>query len=380
MPRKAKCQLTIYGVVALLGGGALTTALAAPTRQTGGPEAGQATGHSIHWEGIPLRDAVTRLNAVSESVVVFLDRRADPSERIDLTLQSASVRRVVDELGAKCSLGVSQWDELIYLGPQERADQLATLAAIRRQEVAGLAADVRRSLSKRKRINWPRLTEPRELVVQLAQEHGWRVAGSERIPHDLWAAGRLPTSALSDQLTVLLIGFDQTFRVRPHESVIEIVPIAKSVSLSREYSLPTIHKTSIASLAERYPDMHLEFAGGKLRAKGRWEELQEISQLVRGSNSKSPKPRGRPLPSNKQVFTLRVEEQPVGGVLEKLAQQLGWELVVDEAAIRRSGRSLDRRVSFAVTNADVEELLAALLEPAGLTFERNESQVRIGPR
>jgi hypothetical protein len=55
-------------------------------------------------------------------------------------------------------------------------------------------------------------------------------------------------------------------------------------------------------------------------------------------------------------------------------------LVVDEAAIRRSGRSLDRRVSFAVENVELDELLEALLQPAGLAFERDGTRVRIGPR
>ena len=58
-------------------------------------------------------------------------------------------------------------------------------------------------------------------------------------------------------------------------------------------------------------------------------------------------------------------------MLEQLAQRLGWKLAVDEAAIRAAGRSLDERVSFTVENADEDQLLDALLTPAGLQAERN---------
>ena len=40
---------------------------------------------------------------------------------------------------------------------------------------------------------------------------------AERIPHDLWPAGNLPELSLAEQLTVLLIGFDLTFELRPED-------------------------------------------------------------------------------------------------------------------------------------------------------------------
>ena len=92
------------------------------------------------------------------------------------------------------------------------------------------------------------------------------------------------------------------------------------------------------------------------------------------------KRRKHPTTGGKQVFTLRVENQPVGKVLEQLGRRLGWKLAVDEAAIRAAGRSLDAQVSFAVENADEDQLLDALLAPAGLKAERDGDSVRIMPR
>ena len=194
------------------------------------------------------------------------------------------------------------------------------------------------SLTERRRIVWPPLTEPRGLVTRLVEEHGWHVAGSETIPHDLWAAGALPAMALADQLTVLLAGFDRTYRVLPEQRAIEIVPVD-------------------------------------------WASIRPAKSVA---PDKPRPPRGTPgskqAPAGKQVFTLRIENQPVGKVLEQLGQRLGWKLAIDEAALRAAGRSLDMRISFVVENVDENQLLDALVKPAGLKAERDGDSVRITPR
>jgi hypothetical protein len=376
-------RLTLGGMLALLVGGvaagqsssrpSLLSGSGANADQTAHPVAA----HSVHWQRIPLRDAIGRLDNAAD-VVVYLDRRVDPTQRVSLSLQNAPVDRIAAGLAGACSLGTSHFDGLVYLGPAESATQLATLAALRRQEVARLPAEARRSLARRRSIAWPRLTEPRDLVIQLMQELGWHVRQSERMGHDLWSAGRLPKLPVADQLTLLLVGFDLTYRIIPGDAAIEITPIDEVPTLARDYRWPGVRPPSLERLEQQFPDTRLQIAGGELRAEGRWEDLEQIGQLL---HSPGPdRPSRRPQPQSKQVFTLRVQEQPVGAVLDALARQLGWELVVDETAIRRSGRSLDRRVSFAVENVELDELLEALLQPAGLAFERDGTRVRIGPR
>jgi hypothetical protein len=307
-----------------------------------------------------------------------------------LSLQNAAVDRIADALADECSLGTSRFEGLIYLGPAESGKKLATLAALRRQDVARLPSEARQSPgtrhrptaagagSRRQRIAWPRLTEPRGLVIQWAKEQGWRVSRSERIPHDLWPAGQLPKLAVADQLTLLLVGFDLTFRLIPNTGTIEIVPLDEVPSLTQSFDLSSVEQSRIDQLAERFPETSLQLADGKLRAAGRWEDLEQIGLLLRGP--RPPRPAELPRQPGKQVFTLRVEEQPVGAVLEALARQTSLELVVDEAAIHRAGRSLDRRVSLAVENVELDRLLDELLRPAGLAFEREGQRVQIGPR
>jgi len=291
----------------------------------------RATLDSVHWERIELRDAVVRLNQVADSVV-YLDRRVDLTRRVSLSLRDATIDEMVRQMATGNSLGACRLGRLLYIGPTHAAERLVTLAASRRQEAAQLSAEVRRTLAERRRVAWPRLSEPRGLVVQLAEDHGWRVSRAERIPHDLWDAGRLPALPLADQLTVLLVGFDLTYRLRPERQSLEIVPVD-------------------------------------------WGQIEPAQRAV-AAERRAPAPR----PSAKRVYTLRVEAQPVGAVLAHFERQLGWQIDVDEAAIRAAGRSLDQRVSFTVENADDDELLRALLEPAGLTFARDGNRVAITPR
>jgi hypothetical protein len=324
-------RLTRFGVLISQMAGAAAGQANAPATDSLGAKSVYAAAHSVEWEQLPLGDAIGRLKAVS-GVEVFLDRRVDPTQRVDLKLENARTEGIVARLAAARSLGHARLGPLFYIGPPQTAERLVALAALRRRDGAAVPVEFRRSLLERRRIAWPPLTEPRGLVTRLIDEHGWRVQGSERIPHDLWAAGALPTMMLADQLTVLLAGFDRTYRVLPDRRAIEIVPVD-------------------------------------------WDAIEPTSPA-----SSAGSPPVRPAPNGKEVFTLHIENQPVGKVLEQLGRRLGWKLVVDEAAIRAAGRSLDERVSFTVENAGEDQLLAALLKPAGLQAERNGDRVRVLPR
>jgi len=325
------CRLTLLVLLISLPAGALV----GQSTRSRTPRAAAGATHSVRWEQLPLADAVDRLNEISLSDVL-IDRRVDPNQLVTLTLSNATVDEVAAELAAACSLGVARLGHVIYLGPKQTADGLAALVALRRKEIAALPDGIRRAFTERRKIVWPRLTEPRGLVTRLAADHGWRVTESERIPHDLWAAGELPNLPLADQLTLLLVGFDLTYHVQLDKRSIEIVPI-------------------------------------------NWSAID--STHANTANSQPPRKTSKQARENtKQVFSLRIEGQPVGKVLEQLAQRLGWQIVVDELELKRAGRSLDARVSFTVENADEDELLAALLTPAGLSAARDGQQVRIKPQ
>lgn len=305
--------------------------LSGDDRPRGGAARQAAT---IHWQGVTLEDAILRLRPLFEAVV-FVDRRIDPNQRVNLDIDASSAEQVVGALAAECGLSVTRLGTLIYVQPIGAGDLEANSAA-RSREIARLPAALRPTLLAKGRLNWPRRTEPRQLIAGLAAERGWQLADAARVPHDVWAAGELPELSVADQLAVLLFGFGLTYEVHAADRKIAIVPLP--VTADAPVATPSRPATSAA------------------------------------------RPGARGTAATKQVYTLRVQEKPVRAVLRELSQRLRWSIQIDEQAIRAAGKSLDQRVSFSVENADREQLLDALLTPAGLEYRIDGQQIRILPR
>lgn len=355
--------------------------LIAAGRPTGPPLAlaagSQHARATIHWDRVPLGEAVARLADVLKADVI-VDRRVDPSQRVSLAARDASGPEILSQLAAANSLGVSHLGQLMYLGPHRSADELRTLAELRRQDVAGLPRDERTALRRAQAVHWPQLTEPRELIVGLLSERGWTVRRAELIPHDLWPTGRLPALALSDQLTALLVGFDLTYRIVPGQRAVEITEIERPVRLARRYRWPAGSRPDGSLLRQQLPDSSVRVEGQAVEIDGRLEDHERLVEMLAGrTTARRPTPPRRPA---RRLFTLHIEEQPVGVVLRQLGRQLDLTVDVDDAAVRAAGLSLDRRVSLSVDGVELDELLSALLAAAGLDYQRDGNRLTIFPR
>jgi hypothetical protein len=289
---------------------------------------------TIHWRDVPLQDALARLTRLFDETT-FLDRRIDPTVRANLDMSASSAQQVLTRIAVEHGWGVSRLGDVVYMGPAAAARQLDSIAEQRRQEIAKLPQPQRAVFTRKRALNWPRLAVPRVVVTELVKKNGWGVVDAERIPHDLWAAGQLNGLTFAEQLTMLLIGFDLTYEIRSEARTIAIVPIDKSASTARVEDAPK-------------------------QAAAQWPE---------SANGKT-----------KQVYSLRVAEQPVGDVMRALSQRLNWQIDYDEAAIQMARLSVEQRVSFAVENVGQDELLDAVLRPAGLTFRREGEVITIVPR
>ncbi|HEX4415094.1 MAG TPA: STN domain-containing protein [Lacipirellulaceae bacterium] len=289
---------------------------------------------TVHWQGVPLGETLDRLKLLFNEPV-FVDRRVDPNQRVTLDMSASSAEQALSGIADACGLDVARLGRLLYLAPTSVAGRLRPLASLRARDVARLPGDVRSTVLVKHALSWPRLSEPRQIAMNAVKQCGWRLANPEAIPHDLWAANELPEMSLTEELTVLLIGFDLTFEFERDQQLVRILPLSPGVA-------PAVKKT-VRSHTPSKATTHS--AGG-----------------------------------TKQVYTLHVQEKPVGAVLRELANRLHWSLQIDEDAIRAAGKSLDQRVSFSVTNADQEKLLDALLEPAGLEYREEGDQILVVPQ
>lgn len=328
---------------------------------------------SIYWDRVPIRDALARATQVFEEPI-FLDRRVDPLSRVTLRAEAAPLDEVIRSVADAQALGSSRLNAFRYIGPVHAASQLRTIVARHDQDVAKLTTDLQSAWRRETELSWSRLTEPRQLVVDVARRRGWTVANAARIPHDLWPAGRLPMSTGVEQLTVLLIGFDLTFAIQADR--LELRPL-EPVTIARRYRLKDGPQAPLDRLRQELPASAIRVEGKTLVIDGRVEDHELWLALSRGQPARPPMPRSQPA---RQVYTLRVEQQPVDAILRQLAERLNWVIEVDEHSIGAAGKSLGTRVSFAVENRDQDELLRVVLQPAGLDYRRDGERIIIMAR
>jgi hypothetical protein len=324
---------------------------------------------TVSWSGTPLRDALADLSK-AQRIAVLLDRRIDPGQPIDLTADRLPFDDVLAQVAEKIAGRVSWLGPLAYLGPREAASRLRTLAALRASDVRALAKEKRRGLQREARLSWPELAEPRDLVAGLAAEAGVDVVPLNQIGHDLWPAADLPPLSWTDRLTLIANEFDLTFEMVDGAHV-RLVPIAGPIVLERAYPGGKQPDELAAKWRRVAPDAQIGVAGGKVVVRGGVEDHELLTQ------NKKPKP--APTAPGVDVYTLRVQEQPLSAVLDKLRERVSHELVIDEAAIKKANLNLDARVSFSVEQATLDELLTAALKPAKLTFLREGSVYKIVP-
>jgi hypothetical protein len=108
--------------------------------------------------------------------------------------------------------------------------------------------------------------------------------------------------------------------------------------------------------------------------RGPAEEHEMVADLL----SQRPTRRTTVIPG-KTVYQLNIV-MPVGRLIKELGPKLNLEIEIDEPAIARAGLSLDRDVNVSVKDASEEELLKAVLEPAGLTFQRAGKSLVVRPK
>ena len=288
------------------------------------------------WSENPLRQALRGLSR-ARKVAILLDRRADPEQKIEIKLDAVPLGTALQEIARARRLGLAMVGPVAYYGPAEAAGRIATLAALRQQESRRLGAAEAKRFLKREPLAWEDYTAPRELLANLARQGGLEIAGTDRVPHDLWAGADLPPLAWVDRVTLIVHQFDLTFEIDGTRGI-RLVPIPEDVAAS--------------------PDGAASPPGA---SSGRVAKPRSGAAVVK-------------------ISRFAVQEKPVGPVLEQLAVRLKFQLEIDREALQAAGISLEQRVSIEVENATVDEVLAALLKATPMTFRHRGGVVEIVPR
>jgi hypothetical protein len=328
---------------------------------------------SVSWSSLPLGRALASLSE-AQKIAIVLDRRVDPHAEIKLALPREPLADILRKVAVQSRLAYSQLGPVAYIGPPQTAARLRTLAELRLEEVRRAPQAARRKLLTLRPAGWDDLAEPRQLVAQWAAEADLKLAGGERIPHDLWAAGELPPMTAIDRITLVLAQFDRTFQIEADGRQARVVAMPPSVALSRVYRAPQGAQALADRLVAGLPAAKVVPDKDSVRVAATLEDHEWIEHQLHGT----PTRRTQVTPG-KEVYQVSIVDARLDNVIQQLGDRLSLEFRWDRAAIDAAKIKTDQLVSFKVQDADVDELLSALFAGTGLSFRRADRVVTIAP-
>jgi hypothetical protein len=135
----------------------------------------------------------------------------------------------------------------------------------------------------------------------------------------------------------------------------------------------------VERVLQQLSTQNIERRGARLVISARVEVHDAIAAALRGRPPATAPTRKMPksVDEAQQRYSLRVDNKPVGAVVDQLAKQLKFEVIWEEGASTNSQQIRATLVSCNVRDVDADALLRAILEPAKLGFEREGGRVTI---
>lgn len=325
----------------------------------------------VSWHGTPLARALSAL-ADAQHVAIVRDRRVDPDQRIELTIDGEPLGKAFEHIAAQQKIGYAQFGPVAYFGPHDVASRLRTLAALRLEDARPLPNDVTRKFLMLRNWHWDELAEPRTLLTDLAAEADVEIKNPERIPHDLWPQTDLPPLSWLDRLTLLAAQFGLTYRIGDEGRSIELVDIPEEVLLTRSYA----GGRNAAGLARRWakdlPLAKVSVNEGQIHVAATVDDHERIERRMRGTPT-----RKTTVTAGKEVYQLAVENTALDKLVDELAARLELQFLWDRDATKAAGIASDQLVTVKVENADLDTLLKAVFTDTGLAFRRQGRKVTV---
>lgn len=321
---------------------------------------------TLEWGDVPLRQRLREFGK-KYNVAVFLDRRVDPDQRIELFARDLPLEGVLAQAAENLKIGICTVGKAHYIGPKSTTSRLPGIVA---QRKSMLPQSSRAAWNKSKEMKWDEAATPREIAAALAQEAGSSLENAEQIPHDVWPAYELPAMTLTERLSLVLAGFDLTWQPSSDGTSLRIVPMPQEKEYASVHTLPA-DATNIAAQVQRlFPTLKMERSGNRLTVVATLEEHDRIDELLKTGQTKTV----TKVPSPNK-FSLTVENKAAGAVVNTIAKQLGKEFKYDPSLRDK----LKENVSIAVKDVSLEELLTKTLKPLGLSYKMTETAIEIIP-
>lgn len=331
-----------------------------------------ASSIAVSWQRVPLARALDSL-AEAQHIAIVRDRLLDPSQELTLSIDREPLSAALAKIAAHVKAGYAQLGAVAYLGPENVAQRIASLAALRTDEARQFPAAAQEKLLLLRTWEWPDATEPRMLLSDLARDAGVEITNPDRIPHDLWPAAQLPLLSWVDRLTLLTAQFGLTFRFIDEGRRVELLDMPDEVLIARSYQGGRSARNLARKWQRELPQAKFEVVGDEVRVLASLTDHEHLERRLKGTTTRKPVVTKGPL-----AHTLTAEKVALDRLVDdKLAPGLGLDFVWDRAATAAAGIASDQLVSVRVDGVSLDELLEAVFKDTGLQARRQGKRVLV---
>lgn len=310
---------------------------------------------NIKWSsiGAELESQLEDLQSQSD-VAILRDRRIDPHRLIQVETDFVPRAQVLKQIsGTIPETAICVTDDFALLGPAPAADRLPVLLTRNAEQVNSLRKKIDsgllRKLTTKIDVSWDELAEPRQILVDQAASVGAVILNPEAIPHDVWAARRLPGMSFTELATVVLNQFDLTIKVSGSAAEFTIVPVDPVESFEHRYVVGKF-KSSVAETWEnQFPDVEISWNGSNATSTTTLQKHARLNAILQDA-----------------IFatTSKSATGSVNGSLRTTTYQLKAERATLGQLIEHFRRE---KVTIEVVNERSEEVQAILEESISLT-------------
>jgi hypothetical protein len=320
----------------------------------------------VNWQQVPLH---SQLQALSRNlhIALLLDRRVDPSQLVDRQDRDLTFKQFLWALGQKENLGVCQVADLYYLGPEETALALPfeVQALTEQLENSNSPDKFTKGLTERIKCHSSLPFDPSNWLAQDAARADLPLLNLEELPLDWWAPIDWPVMPRYQGYALLAAGFGLSLKVE--EAGLRFVKLQLPPELTRDYTLESSQKISLAELRKQHPKLKLEILKDELNASGPSAAFASLERQL-GTQSRSSRTE-----AGDRRFTLTKTKAPRGSILATIAQQLGLKLKFPHDL----RTALNERIEIDVQQVTLQELMDKVLAGTELKFEIEDGEFRI---
>lgn len=317
----------------------------------------------------PLRDVAQSLRN-NFQICVFVDRRIDPEQNIELQVEELSLEQTLRRLALTANADLSFVRNVVYLGPQNTTNLLATVAEIQSQNLRSALPQSQPALFKPLPTTWNRPANPRDILGKDAAKYDLQYHNPNAIPFDLWDTGQLAALPFAYRTTILLAGFGKTFHYEG-DGRLNIIDFPQQASLQRAIT-KTLSPENLKRVRSQFPTLDIKATANSLTVSGRWEEIEQLQTLLNTGKSTNTKP----ATPGKQVYTLAAENQPIQAILQHIAQQEKLRLSASDSA----KQVWNKRITIEAKQLSLMQLLTRVVSQTSLTYMVKDGELIIETR